>query len=476
MTIRLSDYSRIKECQGNKNNLIYLVRHKLTKRMYIIKIIKMINKENQLREIKIHQSLDHPNIVKLVDFNIKEDAIIMLIEYAEGGDLFSLLPMLKRMEPKKMFNIFFNILKALSHLHSKNIVHRDIKPENILIATKLVPKLADFGTSGEQKIIANTFCGTYEYMAPEIYLRQKHTDKVDVWAIGVLLYEMTHQKTPFLNNTLDQIKEKTMTRSITFKQGINPLVVDFIYKALNFDPLQRPSIDELMMHPIFSVLKSDSRVSIDGERKSTKEKEYTAKKNASVSITRLDKLKTHSKLVKNNIKSVLKIDSQASQQNLSVFQINLKKVVEGKQNKKQKPKKFVKSNKKICSLNNLDLMANYKNMKTASKKSILRKMKDLNNKLQKKYNSKKKPKSFKSFQDLSNIGMGLYSEFGSKKKKKQYPESMMNIDMLSYNDFGQQKVNLYTAPSIENLSKKNFLVRKKDKKLKEKSSSTLLMI
>ena len=433
----------------------------------------MINKENQLREIKIHQSLDHPNIVKLVDFNIKEDAIIMLIEYAEGGDLFSLLPMLKRMEPKKMFNIFFNILKALSHLHSKNIVHRDIKPENILIATKLIPKLADFGTSGEQKIIANTFCGTYEYMAPEIYLRQKHTDKVDVWAIGVLLYEMTHQKTPFLNNTLDQIKEKTMARSITFKQGINPLVVDFIYKALNFDPLQRPSIDELMMHPIFSILKSDSRVSIDGERKSTKEKEYTSKKNASVSITRLDKLKTHSKLVKN---SVLKTVLPASQQNLSVFQINLKKVVQEKQSKKQKSKKFVKSNKKICSLNNLDLMANYKNMKTASKKSILRKMKDLNSKLQKKYNSKKKPKSFKSFQDLSNIGMGLYSEFGSKKKKKQYPESMMNIDMLSYNDFGKQKVNLYTAPSIENISKKNFLVRKKDKKLKEKSSSTLLMI
>ena len=425
----------------------------------------MINKENQLREIKIHQSLDHPNIVKLVDFNIKEDAIIMLIEYAEGGDLFSLLPMLKRMEPKKMFNIFFNILKALSHLHSKNIVHRDIKPENILIATKLIPKLADFGTSGEQKIIANTFCGTYEYMAPEIYLRQKHTDKVDVWAIGVLLYEMTHQKTPFLNNTLDQIKEKTMARSITFKQGINPLVVDFIYKALNFDPLQRPSIDELMMHPIFSILKSDSRVSIDGERKSTKEKEYTSKKNASVSITRLDKLKTHSKLVKN---SVLKTALPASQQNLSVFQINLKKVVQEKQGKKQKSKKFVKSNKKICSLNNLDLMANYKNMKTASKKSILRKMKDLNSKLQKKYNSKKKPKSFKSFQDLSNIGMGLYSEFGSKKKKKQYPESMMNIDMLSYNDFGKQKVNLYTAPSIENISKKNFLVRKKDKKLKEK--------
>ena len=410
----------------------------------------MINKENQLREIKIHQSLDHPNIVKLVDVNIKEDAIIMLIEYAEGGDLFSLLPMLKRMEPKKMFNIFFNILKALSHLHSKNIVHRDIKPENILIATKLIPKLADFGTSGEQKIIANTFCGTYEYMAPEIYLRQKHTDKVDVWAIGVLLYEMTHQKTPFLNNTLDQIKEKTMARSITFKQGINPLVVDFIYKALNFDPLQRPSIDELMMHPIFSILKSDSRVSIDGERKSTKEKEYTSKKNASVSITRLDKLKTHSKLVKN---SVLKTALPASQQNLSVFQINLKKVVQEKQGKKQKSKKFVKSNKKICSLNNLDLMANYKNMKTASKKSILRKMKDLNSKLQKKYNSKKKPKSFKSFQDLSNIGMGLYSEFGSKKKKKQYPESMMNIDMLSYNDFGKQKVNLYTAPSIENISK-----------------------
>ena len=106
-------------------------------------------------------------------------------------------------------------------------------------------------------------------------------------------------------------------------------------------------------------------------------------------------------------------------------------------------------------------------MKASSKKSILRKMKDLNNKLQKKYNSKKKPKSFKSFQDLSNVGMGLYSEFNLKKNKKYQPESMVNLDMFNYNDYGQQKVNLYTAPSLENISKKNFLVRKHDKKLKE---------
>ena len=77
------------------------------------------------------------------------------------------------------------------------MIHRDIKPENILVDEKLQPKLADFGTVGETTELQQTFCGTYEYMAPEVYLRQKQSDKVDVWALGILFYEMTHFKTPF---------------------------------------------------------------------------------------------------------------------------------------------------------------------------------------------------------------------------------------------------------------------------------------
>ena len=162
MTIRLSDYIRVRQCQGNANNSIYVVRNKFTKEKAILKEINVIDLETQLREIKIHQKLDHENIIKLLDFSLNESKLTLLIEYAEGGDLYSLLPSIKIMSEKKVLRLFKEIVSALCYLHSKGIVHRDIKPENILLTANQKPKLADFGTSGDKGVIANTFCGTYE--------------------------------------------------------------------------------------------------------------------------------------------------------------------------------------------------------------------------------------------------------------------------------------------------------------------------
>ncbi len=98
--------------------------------------------------------------------------------------------------------MIFDIANAVYHLHTQNtpIVHRDIKPENILCFGQTL-KLADFGSSNvKDKIMKGTVCGTPEYMAPEMILKEGHDELVDVWCIGILLYELIFGKTPFSEN------------------------------------------------------------------------------------------------------------------------------------------------------------------------------------------------------------------------------------------------------------------------------------
>ena len=255
MPIILSDYDKLVECKGNKHNKIFIVQHKQSREKAILKIIDLHEPESQLREIEVLKRLEHKYVIRLIDYEVREGKLLMLIELAKYGDLYGLLARIDELGRAKVLKLFYRILKAVEFLHANNVVHRDIKPENILLTARFKPKLADFGTSVHQASIANTFCGTYEYMAPEVYLRCKQTDKVDVWAVGVLLYELFHKRTPFKNDTLKIIKEKVESRSIEFAPHTDAALIDFVYYALQFDPRNRPSVKELLKHDIFDEIR-----------------------------------------------------------------------------------------------------------------------------------------------------------------------------------------------------------------------------
>ena len=252
MTINLDKFKIIKECKGNKSNRIFIVEDRDTSQTLILKIIRIHDVEKQLREIEVHKRLNHKYVIKLVDYDVSRSYIILLVEYAKYGDLFTHLGRLRELPEKSVLKFFYQVTKAIHYLHSNGFVHRDIKPENILITRKFSPRVADFGTSAQTGFIKNTYCGTAEYMAPEIMLRLQQSEKVDVWALGILLYEMMHNFTPFKNENPQAILKRIESQKIRFRNDMNVAIRTLILKILRFKPEERPSTWDILNDPVFA--------------------------------------------------------------------------------------------------------------------------------------------------------------------------------------------------------------------------------
>ena len=247
--LNLKDFDILEEFKGNSCNKIYLVRRKGSTTKIIFKVIKIYNFQSQLREIQAQKNLKHNYIVRLLDYEIQQKNIVLLIEFAEKGDLFEFINTIETIRESKLLRLFYKIVMAVHFIHLNGFIHRDIKPENILIGGDNEPKLADFGSSVSEDIIRNTFCGTYEYMAPEIYMRKKQTAKVDSWALGVLLYEMTHNSTPFKNKDVMQIKNIVQNDEIQFDDQISTKIRNIIRSILKFNARERPTTAQILKFP-----------------------------------------------------------------------------------------------------------------------------------------------------------------------------------------------------------------------------------
>ena len=149
-------------------------------------------------EINIHLKLVHENIIRLHSFNEDEEGFNLVMDYAPNGNLEGLIKKSKGIDERTAFKYFIQISSAVYFLHENNLVHRDIKPENVLIDEQNNVRLCDVGWCTEISLGNRlTFCGTYEYMAPEIIDELPYNHAIDVWALGVLLYELTQGFSPF---------------------------------------------------------------------------------------------------------------------------------------------------------------------------------------------------------------------------------------------------------------------------------------
>ena len=240
---------------------VYLVSHNNTKKLFALKVIdkrKLLISYGKLdiiyNEINIHSKLDHENIIKLYNVHEDNENINIIMEYAENGNLYELISKEKNgLNEYKAFKYFIQVVNAVYYLHNNNIIHRDIKPENILIGNDNKLKLCDFGWAKELTLEnRSTFCGTVEYMAPEIVGSENYDYSVDIWSLGILLYELLYGHSPFKASNTKNIIINIKTHELTYddkNKKISKYCKDLIQKLLNSNPQKRLKIKDILEHP-----------------------------------------------------------------------------------------------------------------------------------------------------------------------------------------------------------------------------------
>ena len=261
---KITDFQILKELGAGSFGHVYLVKHKVTKAEYAIKAIDKRNKTNQeekpyfRREIEVMYKIHHPNVVKLYGHFEDNNYCYFIMEYISKGNVYGLIPSdkKKRINPKVVATLMKDVISAVYYLHNMHpiIIHRDIKPENVLLAENLVAKLTDFGWSNymQEDEKRTTVCGTPIYLAPEIIKEQGHDEKVDIWCIGVLCFELITGNVPFQGNDIDTLKENILHLKISWPKDINIDAKNLIKKILKSDPASRISLEEMLQHPFFT--------------------------------------------------------------------------------------------------------------------------------------------------------------------------------------------------------------------------------
>ncbi|KAF3690478.1 Microtubule-associated serine/threonine-protein kinase 2 [Channa argus] len=283
-TPREEDFENIKLISNGAYGAVFLVRHKETRQRFAM---KKINKQNLILRNQIQQAFverdiltfaENPFVVSMFCSFETRRHLCMVMEYVEGGDCATLLKNIGAL-PVDMARMYFaETVLALEYLHNYGIVHRDLKPDNLLITSMGHIKLTDFGLSkiGLMSLTTNLYeghiekdtrefldkqvCGTPEYIAPEVILRQGYGKPVDWWAMGVILYEFLVGCAPFFGDTPEELFGQVISDEIMWPEGDEALPLeaqDLISKLLRQNPLERlgtGSAYEVKQHLFFTDL------------------------------------------------------------------------------------------------------------------------------------------------------------------------------------------------------------------------------
>ncbi|XP_016140209.1 microtubule-associated serine/threonine-protein kinase 2 isoform X2 [Sinocyclocheilus grahami] len=283
-TPREEDFETIKLISNGVYGAVFLVRHKETRQRFAM---KKINKQNLILRNQIQQAFverdiltfaENPFVVSMFCSFETRRHLCMVMEYVEGGDCATLLKHIGAL-PVDMVRMYFaETVLALEYLHNYGIVHRDLKPDNLLITSMGHIKLTDFGLSkiGLMSLTTNLYeghiekdarefldkqvCGTPEYIAPEVILRQGYGKPVDWWAMGVILYEFLVGCAPFFGDTPEELFGQVISDEIIWPEGdeaLPPDAQDLISKLLRQNPLERlgtGSAFEVKQHRFFTDL------------------------------------------------------------------------------------------------------------------------------------------------------------------------------------------------------------------------------
>ena len=222
-------------------------------------LVKARRKQKLMSEIKIHKSLNHPNIVGFDHYFEDSENVYLMLELCQNQSLSELLRRRKRLVEMEVQCYMLQIISALSYIHSKKVIHRDLKIGNLFLTEKMEIKLGDFGLAtkldfdGQKR---KTVCGTPNYIAPEVLdSKLGHSFEVDIWSLGVIMYTLLVGKPPFETNDVKKTYNLIKLTAYTFPDhvSLSEPAKSLITQILKLDPQRRPSLQEILDHDFFNM-------------------------------------------------------------------------------------------------------------------------------------------------------------------------------------------------------------------------------
>eukprot|EP00736_Rhodelphis_marinus_P013870 Rmarinus@m.14801 len=253
---QLDDFDIGKPLGNGKFGNVYLAREKRSKYIVALKVLfkaqlRKANVEHQLRrEIEIQSHLRHPNILRMYGYFYDSKRVYLILEYAPKGELYKELQRCGRFPESRAAQYGEQLAKALIYCHKKHVIHRDIKPENLLMGIRGELKIADFGWSVHSPSSRRTtLCGTLDYLSPEMVEGREHDDKVDLWSLGVLLYEFVVGNPPFEARNHSETYRRISKVDLKFPPNVSEGCRDIITRLLVKDPQNRLRLEDVLEHP-----------------------------------------------------------------------------------------------------------------------------------------------------------------------------------------------------------------------------------
>lgn len=220
---------------------VELASHELLGLKVAIKIISRkkisvdANFARCLNEINIYKELNHKNVITMFEVLRSVNYLYIVMEYAAGGDLYTLLNNKSRLSEAETRCYFRQIISGLEYCHAQGVCHRDLKLENILLTDRDRIKIADFGLSNRfvEGRLMETSCGSLRYATPEILKGKRYSGELaDIWSCGIILFTLLAGYHPFDDEVYGMILKKIMKSNYAMPPDLSPEVVDLIRKIL----------------------------------------------------------------------------------------------------------------------------------------------------------------------------------------------------------------------------------------------------
>lgn len=264
--VTMSDFDYLKLLGKGTFGKVILVKEKATGMYYAMKILRkevIIAKDevaHTVTESRVLQNTRHPFLTTLKYAFQTHDRLCFVMEYANGGELFFHLSRDRVFTEDRARFYGAEIVSALEYLHSRNVVYRDLKLENLMLDKDGHIKITDFGLCKEgitDGATMKTFCGTPEYLAPEVLEDNDYGRAVDWWGLGVVMYEMMCGRLPFYNQDHERLFELILMEEIRFPKNLAPEAKALLAGLLKKDPKQRlgggpDDAKEVMSHKFFT--------------------------------------------------------------------------------------------------------------------------------------------------------------------------------------------------------------------------------